>query len=39
MSFAVRISKRSAPTQKKWWGYDLIWIADPDGNELLFPTE
>ena len=20
-----------------WWGYDLIIVADPDGNELWFP--
>jgi catechol 2,3-dioxygenase-like lactoylglutathione lyase family enzyme len=31
------ISERSVPTQKAWWGYDVIRIADPDGNELLFP--
>ena len=33
------ISERSVPTQKAWWGYDVIRIADPDGNELLFPSE
>jgi hypothetical protein len=33
------ISERSMPTQKTWWGYDVIRIADPDGNELLFPSE
>jgi hypothetical protein len=33
------ISERSVPTQEAWWGYDVIRIADPDGNELLFPTE
>jgi len=32
------IAERSVPTQKAWWGYDVIRIADPDGNELLFPT-
>jgi hypothetical protein len=31
------IAERSVPTQKAWWGYDVIRIADPDGNELLFP--
>jgi catechol 2,3-dioxygenase-like lactoylglutathione lyase family enzyme len=30
-------SERSVPTQQAWWGYDVIRIADPDGNELLFP--
>jgi catechol 2,3-dioxygenase-like lactoylglutathione lyase family enzyme len=31
------ISERSVPNQTAWWGYDVIQIADPDGNELLFP--
>jgi catechol 2,3-dioxygenase-like lactoylglutathione lyase family enzyme len=29
--------ERSVPTQKSWWGSDVIRIVDPDGNELLFP--
>jgi hypothetical protein len=29
--------ERSVPTQNSWWGYDVIRIGDPDGNELLFP--
>ncbi|HET9325500.1 MAG TPA: glyoxalase superfamily protein [Candidatus Eisenbacteria bacterium] len=33
------IAQRSVPYQKVWWGYDSILIADPDGNELLFPIE
>jgi catechol 2,3-dioxygenase-like lactoylglutathione lyase family enzyme len=33
------ISQRSVPSEKSWWGYDVIRIADPDGNELLFPCE
>lgn len=32
------ISDRAVPTENAWWGYDVIRIADPDGNELLFPT-
>jgi catechol 2,3-dioxygenase-like lactoylglutathione lyase family enzyme len=31
------ISERSVPNQIVWWGYDVIRIDDPDGNELLFP--
>jgi len=31
------IVERSVPTEKSWWGYDVIKIVDPDGNELLFP--
>ncbi len=31
------VSERSVPSRKSWWGYDVIQIDDPDGNELLFP--
>ena len=31
--------ERSIPYEKSWWGYDVIRIVDPDGNELLFPLE
>ncbi|HXH91542.1 MAG TPA: glyoxalase superfamily protein [Thermoanaerobaculia bacterium] len=31
------IVERSIPNRKSWWGYDVIQIDDPDGNELLFP--
>ncbi len=30
--------ERSVPTQKSWWGSNVIRIVDPDGNELLFPV-
>ena len=33
------ISERSVPTQQAWWGYEVIRVADPDGNELLFPLD
>ena len=33
------ISERSVPTEKASWGYDVIRIVDPDGNELLFPLD
>ena len=29
--------ERSVPSKISWWGYDVIQIDDPDGNELLFP--
>lgn len=32
------IVERSIPGEKSWWGYDVIKIVDPDGNELLFPA-
>ncbi len=31
--------ERSIPSKKSWWGYDVIQIDDPDGNELLFPLK
>lgn len=31
------IAERSIPNKASWWGYDVIQIDDPDGNELLFP--
>jgi catechol 2,3-dioxygenase-like lactoylglutathione lyase family enzyme len=38
-AFRREIVERSVPTEKSWWGYDVIKIVDPDGNELLFPAE
>ena len=35
--FQREIAERSIPNKKSWWGYDVIQIDDPDGNELLFP--
>lgn len=31
------LAERSIPSKKSWWGYDVIQVDDPDGNELLFP--
>lgn len=31
------LAERSVPSQEAWWGYDVLRIDDPDGNELLFP--
>ena len=33
------IRERAVPVQTGWWGYDVMRITDPDGNELLFPVE
>jgi catechol 2,3-dioxygenase-like lactoylglutathione lyase family enzyme len=33
------IVERSIPSREAWWGYDVIVLEDPDGNELLFPLE
>lgn len=32
------LEERSVPNRTSWWGYDVIQVDDPDGNELLFPT-
>ena len=31
------IVDRNTPSKKSWWGYDVVQVDDPDGNELLFP--
>ena len=36
-AFHHELVERSVPSEKSWWGYDVIKIVDPDGNELLFP--
>ena len=33
------VDERSIPTKKTWWGYDVLQINDPDGNELLVCLE
>ena len=33
------VAERSVPTKKFWWGYDVLQIEDPDGNELLVCLE
>jgi len=35
--FRRELVERSVPSQQSWWGYDVLQIDDPDGNELLFP--
>lgn len=33
------VAGRSVPAKKSWWGYDVLQINDPDGNELLVCLE
>jgi hypothetical protein len=33
------IERNSIASKATWWGYDVISVLDPDGNELLFPYE
>ena len=35
--FRQEIAERNTPSKKSWWGYDVVQVDDPDGNELLFP--
>jgi catechol 2,3-dioxygenase-like lactoylglutathione lyase family enzyme len=35
----AEIRERAVPTEKTWWGYDVLRIQDPDGNELLVCLE
>ena len=37
--FRRELVERSVPSKETWWGYESLQIDDPDGNELLFPTE
>ena len=32
------IVERSVPNKESWWGYGVLQVDDPDGNELLFPV-
>jgi catechol 2,3-dioxygenase-like lactoylglutathione lyase family enzyme len=31
------VVERDVPHTFSWWGYDVLQIDDPDGNELLIP--
>ena len=31
------LARRSVAAKNTWWGYDVVQVDDPDGNELLFP--
>ena len=35
--FRRELVERSVPHKESWWGYDVVQVDDPDGNELLFP--
>ena len=36
-AFQAEIDAESIPVERTWWGYSVLKIKDPDGNELLFP--
>jgi catechol 2,3-dioxygenase-like lactoylglutathione lyase family enzyme len=31
------LDEGSVPFAETWWGYDIVRVDDPDGNELYFP--
>lgn len=33
------LEARSVPHTRARWGYDIVRVLDPDGNELLFPID
>lgn len=33
------ITARAVPYKLDRWGYDVVCVVDPDGNELLFPID
>lgn len=33
----AEFESRGVPLRDGWWGYDMMIVADPDGNELFFP--
>jgi len=33
------VEARRLPTRRAWWGYDVLQIEDPDGNDLLVCLE
>ncbi|MES2306481.1 MAG: glyoxalase superfamily protein [Gemmatimonadota bacterium] len=37
--FRQELAERVVPHKTTRWGYDVIQVDDPDGNELYFPFE
>ena len=35
----AEVEEHAVPSKKAWWGYDVLQIEDPDGNELLVCLE
>ena len=38
-AFRVEIKAKGTPTAEGHWGYRVLVVTDPDGNELYFPYE
>jgi catechol 2,3-dioxygenase-like lactoylglutathione lyase family enzyme len=37
--FRREVTERAIPAETMWWGYDVLRVTDPDGNELLVCLE
>jgi len=37
-SVRADLEERGVKVREGWWGYPLMVVEDPDGNELWFPT-
>lgn len=35
----AEVKNHAIPTERIWWGYEVLSIKDPDGNELLICLE
>jgi catechol 2,3-dioxygenase-like lactoylglutathione lyase family enzyme len=35
----LELAEKSIPWKRIWWGYDVLQLKDPDGNELLVCLE
>src|SRR2546430_2960456 len=31
--FRLEVAERKIPSRESWWGYDVLQVDDPDGNE------
>lgn len=38
-AFRRELEERAVPHSLGRWGYEVVQVVDPDGNELLFPIE
>lgn len=39
LGFAKQWHEGDGAGRTSWWGYDVVQVDDPDGNELMFPCE
>ena len=39
IAYQEELETKGIPLVRSWWGYPVIVIKDPDGNEMMFPSE